>query len=559
MSTKKKIRIKESEKKDDDVSSHKISGMTTATKLTASDEGTETSTYQSPSLNFKSIPKTPSEASQQLMLEEEEENQSKLAGSARLEEICQFMFQQDPGLLILHITEPLEGIMDFHFLGGKYAITEIQFAEHGRITHIRELPSTLQKLTCTHNKLQELTDLPASLLELHVSHNELSTIDFSKTPQLRIFQGSYNHLYSLSHLPSMLEQIYVNNNQLSELDLLGLDQLRTLHCLNNPHPLILKHVPSQTIDLQMDEGPLSHFESQEEDLEDIEETKESISPKSAKISYHDALNRYMEFKTKYETNAKRMHERTKIKQKEKKGSKPNKKPELPPCIYCAAKVGMTFKKKDQIYLAHCGLENSKPNCSFRIELDSGIYEPFLDNIQKEMKEMEKAKQDLIRQKMDTLFGFISEKESAALFQERLKTYVYTNDLFDNILLPKYTSLFSNLVQKDLVERQWKIISELKSNMQSMLEEYRSEPLNRELLHDAMTLYVDQLLPEIKRLRSWKYPIMEMNHTTNHHGDVIESKLFQQNFVLENLLYEYEEPKVIHYSIGTYGSSKTSLE
>jgi len=506
--------------------------------------------YQSPSLEFKSIPKTPS-TSDQLVLDKEHENQNKLAGNARLEEICQFMFQQDPGLLILHITEPLEGIMDFDFLGGKHAITEIQFAEQGRITHIRKLPTTLRKLTCTSNELSELTDLPASLLELYVSHNHLSTIDFSQTPQLRIFQGSYNHLYSLSHLPSSLEQLYVNNNQLSEIDLLGLDQLRTLHCLNNPHPLILKHVPSQTMDLQMDEGPLSHFESHEDDFDDFDETDESAIPKSTKISYLDALNRYMEFKTKYETNAKRIRERTKLKQKSKTPSKSNKNPALPPCIYCSANVGMTFKKKDKMYLAHCGLENSKPNCSFRIELDSGIYEPFLDNLQKEMEEMNRAKQGLIRQKMDTLFGFMSETESASLFQERLKTYVYSNDLFDNILMPKYTSLYSNLVQKDLMERQWNKISELKSNIQSMLEEYQSEPLNRELLHDAMKIYVDQLLPEIKRLRAWKYPIMEMNDMTNHHGDVIESKLFQQNFVLENLLYEYEEPKVIHYSIGTY--------
>ena len=508
--------------------------------------------YQSPSLEFKSIPKTPS-TSDQLVLDKEHENQSKLAGNARLEEICQFMFQQDPGLLILHITEPLEGIVDFDFLGGKHAITEIQFAEQGRITHIRKLPTTLRKLTCTSNELSELTDLPASLLELYVSHNHLSTIDFSQTPQLRIFQGSYNHLYSLSHLPSSLEQLYVNNNQLSEIDLLGLDQLRTLHCLNNPHPLILKHVPSQTMDLQMDEGPLSHFESHEDDFDDFDETDESAIPKSSKISYLDALNRYMEFKTKYETNAKRIRERTKLKQKSKTPSKSNKKPALPPCIYCSANVGMTFKKKDKMYLAHCGLENSKPNCSFRIELDSGIYEPFLDNLQKEMEEMNRAKQGLIRQKMDTLFGFMSETESASLFQERLKTYVYSNDLFDNILMPKYTSLYSNLVQKDLMERQWNKISELKSNIQSMLEEYQSEPLNRELLHDAMKIYVDQLLPEIKRLRSWKHPIMEMNDMTNHHGDVIESKLFQQNFVLENLLYEYEEPKVIHYSIGTIGT------
>ena len=80
----------------------------------------------------------------------------------------------------------------------------------------------------------------------------------------------------------------------------------------------------------------------------------------------------------------------------------------------------------------------------------------------------------------------------------------------------------------------------------MLQEYQKDPLNRELLHDAMQLYVQELLPEVKRLRTWKFPIMEMNDTTNQHGDVIESKLFQQNYALDNLLYEYEEPNVIRY-------------
>jgi len=527
--------------------------------------------YKSPSIEFKSIPSDkPQSILSDKITKDQEDIQSELAGNARLEEICKSLFLQDPGLLILHITEPLEGVLDFLFLNERHALTEIQFAENGRITHIHHLPSTLQKLTCTKNELKELTNLPASLLELYVSHNHLSTIDFSQTPQLRIFQGSYNHLYSLSHLPSTLEQLYVNNNELSELDLLGLDQLRTLHCLNNPHPLILKHVPSQTIDLQMDEGPLSQFESQQEyeyDLENEEEEKSS-TPKSSKISYQDALNRYMEYKTKYETNAKRIRVRNQLKTKktgqmasslqqltskgalhpEKFGKKSKKPVPLPPCIQCAANVGMTFKKKDQTYLAHCGVIDGKPNCSFHIELNSGLYEPFLDSLQKEEEILNKSKQDLIRQKIETLFGFISEKESADLFQERVKPYVYANDLHDSVLLPKYVAMYSNLVQKDLIERQWKIISELKANIHSMLQEYQNEPLNRELLHDAMQLYVQELLPEIKRLRAWKFPIMEMNDTTNQHGDVIESKLFQQPFVLDHLLQEYEAPEVIRYTL-----------
>ena len=57
---------------------------------------------------------------------------------------------------------------------------------------------------------------------------------------------------------------------------------------------------------------------------------------------------------------------------------------------------MTFTKKDQIYLAHCGVIDGKPNCAFHIELNAGLYEHFLDSLQNEMEILNNTKQDLIR-------------------------------------------------------------------------------------------------------------------------------------------------------------------
>jgi len=478
-----------------------------------------------------------------------------LLGTVRLEEICESMFSKNEGLTHLVIPEPLQGELDLSFLKRRH-IESIQFAEgrqDRKITALHGLPPSLRKLTCTHHRLKEITELPATMEELNVSYNQLSTLDFSQMPHLKIFNGNHNQFYNLGGFPGLLEELYLDHNHLQELDLAGLNHLRVLHCVGNRHPLMLKHVPPErasVLDLRMDDGPLSRLEPSLGDDEDDDSVKKRRSSSTKKIDYADALNQYMAYKTKYEQSA-RQFRRSQQKGTSKTLVAPTKRKDalarLPPCIHCHAHVGMTFQKKDNVYTAHCGI-GKKRNCKFEIELNSGYYLCFEDYLYEEKQNFDKEKERVIQLKMMNLFGYVSDKTSAEAFKKQLETYVELNTHTD-ILMERYIHIGPrNLNRQDLNERQQRLIGDTKEKIQAIVREYQADPLNRELLRDAMKIYTEELVPQVERLRNMKYAVMEMNDVVNNWGDVVESKLVQMDANLETLEYEIDAPKVITFHV-----------
>lgn len=500
-----------------------------------------------------------------------------LFGGARLEEIYESAISKQPGMIEWRIQEPLQGELDLTFLGENCPIQVLEFApgEGDRvITELRGLPKHLTKLTCAHQKLRELRDLPNTLLELNVSHNRLSTLDFSDVPRLKVFRGSHNTLYRLDNLPATLEEMYVDHNKLSTLNLLGLSFLRVLHAKYNPHPLILKNVPSKqdtktAIDIQLDDDPFrqlggdsdgdSEGESGSESEGDDTNTKKK-STKSKKIPYSEALNHYFAYKTKYEHSVKKMAEKAAkvTKATTKKGTSSTKPPKktskLPECIQCRANVGMTFSKKKQTYHAHCGIGNQR-NCPFEIELYTGEYDTLDTLIKEQHTHFEHEKQELLQQKMETLFGWIDEKTSSMKFKERLEEYM-GNNIYNDRLVNLYQELHFSKNRQDMEDRQLQKIAEIKAQIHAILNEYHAEPLNKELLRDALEIQVKELIPETAQLRTLKYPIMEMNPII----ELVEGfmgrevlattgyKLFQRTNPLNTIDLEIAPPKVVTYTL-----------
>ena len=490
-----------------------------------------------------------------------------LFGGARLEEIYESAISKQPGMIEWRIQEPLQGELDLTFLGENCPIQVLEFApgEGDRvITELRGLPKHLTKLTCAHQKLRELRDLPNTLLELNVSHNRLSTLDFSDVPRLKVFRGSHNTLYRLDNLPATLEEMYVDHNKLSTLDLLGLSFLRVLHAKYNPHPLILKNVPSKqdtktAIDIQLDDDPFRQLggDSEGESGSDSDDTKKK-STKSKKIPYLEALNHYFAYKTKYELSAKKMAEKAAkvAKATTKKGtsSKKTSKERLPECIQCRANVGMTFSKKKQTYIAHCGIGNHR-NCPFEIELYTGEYDTLDTLIRDQHTHFEHEKQELLQQKMETLFGWIDERTSSMKFKERLEEYM-GNNIYNDRLVNLYQELHFSKNRQDMEDRQLQKIAEIKAQIHAILNEYHAEPLNKELLRDALEIQVKELIPETAQLRTLKYPIMEMNPII----ELVEGfmgrevlattgyKLFQRTNPLNTIDLEIAPPKVVTYTL-----------
>jgi len=459
----------------------------------------------------------------------------------RLEEIFLGMTEQDPDMLVFTVAEPLTGILDFGFLGDR-SLREIHLADHGHVTDVRGLPPTLQKFTCRHNELRELSHLPASLLELHVSHNQLSTLDFSQTPQLTLFHGEHNRLYSVEDLPATLEEMYVSHNRLSELNLIGLTRLRVLHCEHNKHPLILKHVPSQPIQIRMDKGPLNHIQTDADEDADAgpEPTKKTRASKLPE--YTHALQSYMMYKSKYAAATQKWRE------KRRSATKTTKVAQYPPCVQCAANVGMTFTHKNREYHASCGATHGKKNCDFVIHLNAGYYVPFHDFLNNETARMDQEKQGFMQQKMQTLFGYLPEKDSAELFIERVKTYAEDLDT-TAFFVNEFKAVYNDPSRRDVIDMQIRKMAETRSQIASLMHEYKTDVTNRALLHDAIESQVQTLVPETEKLRQLKYPTMEVNQLTNHDGEVLESRLFQRGFRLDQIVYELNAPQVLAYRVG----------
>jgi hypothetical protein len=489
----------------------------------------------------------------------DENVQSSLTGNARLEEIYETMNNNDPTLTKLYIKEPLQGELDFGFLGDNSLIDEIVFqpGEKDRmITGLIHLPNKLKRLVCTKNKLRELINLPASLEELIVTDNILGKIDLISTPNLRIFNGSKNKLYILENLPATLEELNVSHNQLNKLNLLGLTKLTKLDCTDNRHPFILENYPTnqKSIDVKMDTDVLAQVGGASEDTDsDEDETKPKRS--TSKITYTEALNQYFAFKTKYDESVKQLHKKSKATKETtntKSKIKSTTKGRLPPCIQCHTNVGMTFSKKGSTYHAYCGI-GDKRNCSFEIELFAGDHENLDDLVNSANRDFENEKQELVQQKMETLFGWIDNKTSATKFKERLEAYVQSN-LYIDILMNLYRETHSSPSRQELIDRQIHHIAEIKIQIQEVLKEFSADRLNNELLQQAMEIHVKELMPELAKLQKLRNIAQEMNPVYEmvegfmgqQTNQLTGYKLFQHPSSLGSIEFQHTAPKVVKY-------------
>jgi hypothetical protein len=167
--------------------------------------------------------------------------------------------------------------------------------------------------------------------------------------------------------------------------------------------------------------------------------------------------------------------------------------------------------------------------------------------------MESTKETIISQKLDTLFNYISEKESAEKFKKQLKEYSIDNSIYRDTL-NAFNELHYSPHKRELVRNKIKQIHELKNTMKRMLDEYKKED-NLETLHTITDIYIHEYLPEIHNLRLLNYEVMEMNSIDESciklEGENVcpGKQLFQLDVALSKLEHLLgEPPRVIAFSV-----------
>lgn len=443
----------------------------------------------------------------------------------------------EDGVSLLSIEQSLYGDLDFSVLSKFTNIKSIILAE-GNVTSVVNIPDWITQFKCSGNLIDTLDSLPSKLIQLECDRNHITTIHVSGLNNLRTLNISNNRVKLLEDLPQSLVKIYCTDNIIVNLDVSHILELKTLHVSNNPIQSI--KVPSYTItDFKMNNTPDAQILNADEDA-GTELIPRGHADLKTKIDYKDALLEYLKMKNSYEEKILKTKKKLWKESKSKRAYK-NKVAKLKPsCINCGRPVGTTFSIKDRKFLAKCG-DDSQP--CMNIVLNASRFYNMTYYIDLFKGEVNDVKEEIIKQKLNTIFSYISESESMKLFKENIKQYNEDSLILKNIL-DEYDYTFNNPTHENKIREKNELIGEHISKFRTLIQQYR-ESQNEEILKAAMEIHVKDLMPELELLRKMKYGINEIVQKVE--GGQNLNVLFQNRLPLEKMDYLIDEhPHVEKY-------------
>ena len=439
----------------------------------------------------------------------------------------------------LNISDPLSGEIDFSILDsmGFKKIRSIHLGK-GKITDISHIPKTVTQLFCENNILVSLENLPSTIKEIHCSHNHISQIELTGLSALTILDCAHNELAELQDIPVSIQRIYCDNNYIVQLDLDNLVNLKALHCSNNKL-MIIKNLPIQLEDLKMESNPMAEIDHIARGKSEKKAYDDEVE---VKIDLVEALHKYFRLKQSYESKRLDIMRNAYNSAKTKRAGKQKAAKAKIPCINCKQSGGTVFTVKDNKYIALCG--NMETPCNLNIQIFCGYcfnresilysYQEILNN----------SKESIIQQKLDTLFNYISESQSAKIFKKEFDNYTRFAQLYKDFL-SEWEDIYKNMHRSELFTLKQNEIYELLERIQSILNEYKQTD-NPELLRAAVELQVDELIPKIEFLRKIKYEIMEMEEDNcDSVSKTCDARLVQRETPLSKIDYSLASAEPSH--------------
>ena len=410
----------------------------------------------------------------------------------------------------INIPFELHGDLDLSILKDEKFVNlkRIIFRE-GELTSIHNAPTTVETLICPDNILKELSSLPGSLLNLDCRGNHIHNLDLAKLTHLQKLHCQDNKLKTIKNIPKTMIEFNCDNNQLHSIDLVGLHKLDILSTSNNP-VLIIENRPTNIRSYTNDNNKLTAFDSiPGEDGMDAKEIEQ-------KINYTEALDAFFRLKNRYEQDLLKRKRNEYKKGKNKKNSKIRSNAVKPKCLNCSRPVGTIFKVSSDKYVALCGDAN-KP-CKFNILLTRGMFvgrEVYLDAMSDIVDE---DKETIIKQKMDTLFEYISEETSARTFKEKLEEFKINSSLLSSEL-SAFNTYNNNAHKTELIKKKQIEIYGIVQKIKGLSDEYK-ENGNTSIVKLISDMHIKELVPETENLRRLKYDITEMDLFSDIENDIL---------------------------------------
>jgi hypothetical protein len=382
------------------------------------------------------------------------------------------------------------------------APTVIRF-QHGEITHLFNLPQSVRALYIDQNNFSELPqDGVRELKILSCNNNHISRFDAGNFSNLEELYLNKNDIGQLTELPPMLKVLEINNNNdLRILDLRSAPELKTVSCANCANLQQITGVcqaDSAGFKLNYDRDNGVHVEYIDSNVSS--KSKSSKSADEIRIT----VDEYYQLKRKYQMMRKRnVDDIVKMPISLKKKKKmvraiPNK------CVECGGKGGTHFWRENDVLRAIC---EATPKCDLNLRVNAGFYANINYLMDVTQDDMQEKRANIIRLKMDTLFNYMTESESAKRFKQDLETY-QSDDAMFNTYKDYAENMTNDPVKARLVKKKTQEIYRVLHEVRQMLEEYNKTG-DKMVLNDAVEKQVKELHTEIDALRNLKYPVMEM--------------------------------------------------
>lgn len=382
------------------------------------------------------------------------------------------------------------------------APTVIRF-QHGEITHLFNLPQSVRALYIDQNNFSELPqDGVRELKILSCNNNHISRFDAGNFSNLEELYLNKNDIGQLTELPPMLKVLEINNNNdLRILDLRSAPDLKTVSCTNcaNLQQITgVSQADSAGFKLNYDRDNGVHVEYIDSNVSS--KSKSSKSADEIRIT----VDEYYQLKRKYQMMRKRnVDDIVKMPISLKKKKKmvraiPNK------CVECGGKGGTHFWRENDVLRAVC---EATPKCDLNLRVNAGFYANINYLMDVTQDDMQEKRANIIRLKMDTLFNYMTESESAKRFKQDLETY-QSDDAMFNTYKDYAENMANDPVKARLVKKKTQEIYRVLHEVRQMLEEYNKTG-DKMVLNDAVEKQVKELHTDIDALRNLKYPVMEM--------------------------------------------------
>ena len=221
--------------------------------------------------------------------------------------------------------------------------------------------------------------------------------------------------------------------------------------------------------------------------------------------YIEGINTYYKLKSKYEANFNK--EKNKIAnieglswtEKQVEFKKLKKK-----CVNCNRPVGSTFSTRldrhEKHLIALCG-DRANP-CPLNIDINTGITFDLNDMLNEDEISLSKFKKEIIIDKNDLLFGYITSGVAVAKFDEIKENVASTTNLYE-YALQNYNNIVNNSEKKEALGKQQIELYENVNTFKSIIKEYKQTE-NTQLVNDAVDLYVHTMIPKMKDIMKKKY-------------------------------------------------------